>query len=50
MYLIFAPDKQDSEEFSVKLADTTQLELNSEKHNRILYILMELMSITGSKM
>jgi len=45
MYLIFAPDKQDPEEFSVKLADTTQLELNSEKHNRILYILMGLMSM-----
>tara|TARA_R100001082_G_scaffold28899_1_gene14538 strand:- start:367 stop:699 length:333 start_codon:yes stop_codon:yes gene_type:complete len=45
MYLIFAPSKENPEEFSVKLADTTELELNSDRHSRILYIVMGLMSM-----
>lgn len=45
MYLIFSPNKDDPEEFSVKLADTTNPYLKSEYNDRILYIVMGLMSM-----
>jgi len=48
MYLIFEPSSKNSDEFSVKLADTTIKKEDSTEDNKLLYVVMGLMSMVDS--